>query len=585
MLNRGYIGNILFVNLSTGDIKVEPTEKYAKDYIGGRGVATRILYEYPDALIFMSGPLTSLVPSGSRMDVVAVSPVTGLIGGSSVGGEFPSVLKFAGYDGVVVMGKSEKPVYLIIDNGNASVENAEDLWGLNVFETIDTLTNRHPGSIVACVGRAGERGVKFAGIAFSYRNLASRGGLGAVMGSKNLKAVVVRGKGRVTPNDPLKLMAVFEEIHECVVRSGEYARFKDWHVNFMPTILKLRMPYFGDYEPYWEDAWEAAIKAREFMEKHTIGRASCFSCPLRCWAIVSYGGEALPMNLCQGTLPAIMYVLKVRDPELAWKIYRKCQSEGLDIMSAAAVIAYASRLGLVELGTEQILETIEKIISREGEGEILAEGVKRASEHFSVPAIYVKGGLESWSSDLRLFVGSALISAVADSGSVNRALYAFPEFYYYIKRDQAERVAKKLVNDAEAARPQTYTESKVRLAVLWENLHIIADSLGVCIIALLTAPLRLWAEAYEAATGMRIGEDGLMRVAERIRTLERLFNIRYGMVKDELPPRLFEGKPRLDKDKLEKMKKTYYSLRGWDENGVPKEETIIKLGLSNLVRS
>ena len=146
-------------------------------------------------------------------------------------------------------------------------------------------------------------------------------------------------------------------------------------------------------------------------------------------------------------------------------------------------------------------------------------------------------------------------------------------------------MAKKLVNDAEAARPQTYTESKVRLAVLWENLHIIADSLGVCIIALLTAPLRLWAEAYEAATGMRIGEDGLMRVAERIRTLERLFNIRYGMVKDELPPRLFEGKPRLDKDKLEKMKKTYYSLRGWDENGVPKEETIIKLGLSNLVRS
>ncbi len=148
------------------------------------------------------------------------------------------------------------------------------------------------------------------------------------------------------------------------------------------------------------------------------------------------------------------------------------------MMSTVAVVAYASRLGLVELGTEEVLEMIEKIVTRQGEGDILAEGIKRASEHFGVPAVYVKGGMESWSSDVRPFVGSALISAVADSGSVNRALYGFPEFYYYIKKEQAEMMATRFVGDVEAAYPWSYSESKVRFAVLWENLHIIADSLA-----------------------------------------------------------------------------------------------------------
>ncbi|AMQ19397.1 hypothetical protein A0127_09615 [Thermococcus peptonophilus] len=579
----GYTGKILFVDLGSKTLRTEPTEKYAKDFLGGRGIATRILYENPDALVFMTGPLTSFVPSGSRMDVVAVSPVTGLIGGSSTGGEFPSALKFAGYDGIVITGKSEKPVYLRIENGEVSIESAEELWGLNVFDTIEALTHGHPDLRVACIGRAGENGVKFAGISFSHRNLASRGGLGTVMGAKKLKAILVHGTEGTKPYNPVELMSVFEEIQESIISSGEFLRFKDWHVNFIPTILKLRMPYFGDYEREWEKAEEAAMKAREWFEEHTVGRASCFSCPLRCWGLVKYDGETLPINLCQGTFPAATFTLKTEDPELAWRIYRKCQSEGLDMMSTVAVVAYASRLGLVELGTEEVLEMIEKIVTRQGEGDILAEGIKRASEHFGVPAVYVKGGMESWSSDVRPFVGSALISAVADSGSVNRALYGFPEFYYYIKKEQAEMMATRFVGDVEAAYPWSYSESKVRFAVLWENLHIIADSLGVCVIALLTTPLKLWAKAYEAVTGEKITEQELMTVAERTRTLERLFTLKHGDRKDDLSPRLFRDEPKLDREKLEGMKRVYYSLRGWDENGVPKPETIEKLGLGDLV--
>ncbi len=579
----GYAGKILFVNLSEGIIRTESTEKFSTNFLGGRGIATRILYEKPDALIFMTGPLTAFVPSGSRMDVVAVSPLNGIIAGSSVGGDFPSALKFAGYDGIVITGKSEKPVYIRIENENVSIESAEELWGLNVFETIDFLTKGHPDLKVACIGRAGENQVKFAGIAFSHRNLASRGGLGAVMGAKKLKALVVHGTRGVEPYNPVKLMNVFEKIQESIRKSGEFLRFKDWHINFVPVILKLKMPYFGDYEREWEKAEEAAMKAAKFFEEHTIGRASCFSCPLRCWAIVNYDGETLPINLCQGTFPAATFILKTENPELAWRIYRKCQSEGLDMMSTAAVIAYASRLGKIKLGSEEILDFIEQIVRREGDGDVFAEGVKKASEHFGVPAVYMKGGMESWSSDVRLFVGSALIATVADSGSINRALYGFPEFQYYLKKEMAENIAVKFVGDADAACPWSYSSSKVKLAIIWENLHIIADSLGVCIIALLTTPLKLWVEAYKVVTGNNITEEELIVTAERIRTMERLFNLKYGRVEDDLSPRLFRDEPKLDREKLEKMKHVYYSLRGWDENGVPKSETLEKLGLRDLI--
>ncbi len=578
----GYTNKILFVDLTKRQVKTEPTDRYAKKFLGGRGIATKILYEHPDALVFMTGPLTSFVPSGSRMDVVGVSPITGLLGGSSTGGDFPSALKFAGYDGIVITGKAEKPIYIKIDNDEVSLESAEEFWGLNVFDTIDYLTHGHPDLRVACIGRAGERMVKFAGISFSHRNLASRGGLGAVMGAKKLKAILVHGTKGANPYNPMELMSVFQEIQESIMESGEFLRFKDWHRNFVPTILNLRMPYFGDYEREWEKAQEAALKAREFFEKHTVGRASCFSCPLRCWGLVQYDGETLPINLCQGTFPAAVFTLKIDDPELAWKVYQKCQSEGLDMMSTVAVVAYASRLGKVTLGSEEILDFIEKIVRREGEGDIFAEGIKKASEHFGVPAVYVKGGMESWSSDIRPFIGSALISAVADSGSVNRALYGFPEFYYYIKKEQAETVATRFVGDIEAAYPWSYSSSKVKLAVLWENMHIIADSLGVCVIALLTTPLELWAQAHKAVTGEAITKEEFMMLAERIRSLERLFNLKYGKGQDEISERLFTGEYGINREELNRMRLVYYSLRGWDENGVPDPNMLKMLGLGDL---
>ena len=572
---NGYTGKILFVDLTQEKIVERETMKYM-EFLGGRGIATKIIYAFGrDTLVFMTGPLTGFISSGSRMDVVSFR---NMLVGSNVGGEFPTFLKFAGYDGMVIIGRSEKPAILQIDDDGVSLDSGEDLWGKDAFETIDLLTHGQRDIKVAVIGRGGEKGIKTAGIMFSHRNLASRGGLGAIMGGKNLKAIVVHTTKGLEPYNPPELMKVITDIQRSITKSGEFMRFKDWHVNFVPTVLKLKMPYFGDYERVWEDAEKAAINAREFFEERTSKRASCFSCPLRCWAIVNYEGE-YPINLCQGTFPAIVFTLKVKDPKLAWKIYLKMQREGLDIMSTVAVIAYASRLGKVKLGSEEILDFIDKIVNRVGEGNIFAEGIKKAAEYYGVPAVYVKGGMESWSSDIRPFVGSALISTVADSGGVNRALYGFPEFYYYIKKEQAEKMAEMFVGEKNAAYPWDYSDAKVKFTVMWENMHIIADSLGVCVIALLTTPLELWCRAYYAITGNRIKPSDLIHYAEKIRTLERIVNIEYAGIKDEISPRLFKGEVRLDREKLERIKKKYYELRGWNENGIPMDEILKKYDL------
>ena len=597
----GYAGKILFVDLTNGVIKKEETERYIADFLGGRGIATKIAYDMippganaldpKNALIFMTGPMTGAAPSSSRIDVVSLSPVTNMLGGSSAGGDFGTFLKFSGYDGIVIYGKSDEKVFLKICENDIAFEDASKIWDKDVFESVDYMKEAGREMVeVATIGRGGANLVKMSGISFSKRSLASRGGLGAVMGSKNLKGIVVSGcKGiKVRNKDVLKKTNY--EILRKLVESPSYEKYKTWHAKIAASLLKARRPYFGDYEEeYWEDAEEAAGNAGEFFEnKVKLKSNSCFSCPLRCWAWIEYGGEEAPMVACQGTFSAITFILKIKEPELAWKIYLKMQREGLDIMSTSAVIAYASRLGKVKLGSEEILDFIERIVNREGEGDIFAEGIKKAEEHFGVPAVYVKGGMESWSSDLRPFRGISLAAAVTESGSISRAVHGFPESSYYTKPEKAKKVAKKIAGREDIAEPTIY-EEKHKLVAHFENEHIIADSLGICDTPLLSVPEELWLKAFAAITGLNYSSEDLHYYAEKIRTLERLFNVRRGLnaKNDTLSDRLFQSRFRsgpwkgvgIDREKFEELKKKYYELRGWDENGIPKKETLKKYGL------
>jgi aldehyde:ferredoxin oxidoreductase len=387
-----------------------------------------------------------------------------------------------------------------------------------------------------------------------------------------------------------------------------YQEYPEWHYKLFDILESDSKSFFGNYEDAaWAERFGAYENAKRFIKQAEFRRETCFACPLRCWAYINIkgiGGSSIAA--CQGTLTSLANFSKVNDFGKVWEAYLLCQDLGLDVSGASAVVAYAmdlySRGILDDLWMQEpklvygngnaLVDLIGKIARREGLGNILAQGVKRASEEIGKGskerAVYTKGGLELWLMEIRPFKGTALACAVTDSGSQNRATYGLCEFYYRSMKKQAETVAKNLVGKEEAAIPTNY-ELKPKLVAQYENLHILADSLGVCSIPFMPVGLELWGQAFAAATGIDITPKALMLAAERIRTLERLFNIREGLTRrdDTISERMFSEPLKdgawkgevLDREKFEQMKDTYYALRGWNPEGRPKQETLEKLGL------
>lgn len=616
---NGYTDNILVVDLTNKNIRTISTQEYAGHFIGGRGIAVKLAYELmprgvnpvkpENSLIFMTGPLTgTLAPSSGRIDVIAKSPETGLLGGANAGGFFGPELKYAGYDGIVIVGEAASPVYIDIFNDDVTIKNAQHLWGKGVFDTLQMLRTGDKDVQVACIGPAGENLVNLSGIAFSMRNYAARGGLGAIMGSKKLKAIAVRGTKGLDISRPNELRDLIGKMQERVKMMPSYQDYPEWHYKLFEILESDSKSFFGNYEDkFWEGRFQAYKNAKRFVNRVKFKHETCFMCPLRCWAYINVKNVgASGIAACQGTLTSLANFPKVKDFGKIWKAYRMCQDLGLDTSGTAAITAYAMDLyskgiltnadteGLVlDYGNgDALVQIIEKIAMRRGLGNILADGVKKASEVIDKGAekraVYAKGGLELWLMEIRPFKGVALSCAVTDSGSQNRATYALCEFYYQSMKKQAEIVAKNLVGTEEAAIPTTY-DHKPKLVAMYENLHILADSLGVCSIPFMPVGLELWAQAFAAATSIETTPKALMSAAERIRTLERLFNIREGLTRrdDMISERMFNEPLKdgawkgevLNREKFEQMKDAYYALRGWDTEGKPKQETLEKLGL------
>lgn len=615
----GYTGKILIINLNDNRIQTISTQQYSEQFIGGRGIAAKLLYELTpknvdalsleNMLVFMTGPLTgSLAPSSGRIDVLSKSPETKLLGGANAGGFFGPELKYAGYDGVVVTGKAASPVYIDIFNDEAELKDAQHLWGKGVFDTVKSLRKDDEDTQVACIGPAGEKLVNLSGIAFSMRNYAARCGLGAIMGSKNLKAIAVRGTKGLNIAKPDQLKDIAEKMRERIKKMPSYQEYPEWHYKLFRILESDSKSFFGNYEDAaWKERFEAYESAERFVKRAEFRSETCFGCPLRCWAYINVKGiGGAGIAACQGTLTSLVNFTKVRDFEKIWKAYLMCQDLGLDTSGTSAIIAYVmdlyskgilsnidtDSLNITYGNADAVISIIQKIALREGLGDSIANGVKEASEKIGEDAkeraVFAKGGLELWLMEIRPFKGVALSCAVTDSGSHNRATYGLCEFYYKSMKKQAETAAKNLVGTEEGAIPTRY-ENKPKLVAMYENMHILADSLGVCSIPFMPVGLELWSEAYNACTGMEITTAHLMMVAERIRTLERLFNIREGLTKkdDTLSERMFKESLKdgpwkgefLDKEKFEKMKDEYYTLRGWDLNGIPKQETLKRLGL------
>ena len=615
---RAYCGKILRVDLTDRKIHDEALNyEWAEQFIGGKGLGIRYLFDLlppgidpyspENVIILMTGPLTGTVASTmSRMANVTKSPQTGTLSDSHSGGYFPAELKFAGFDGIIIKGCSSKPVYLTIKDGHAEIRDASNLWGKGVFETTDLLvkesgeTPRHhmDGPKIGCIGPAGENRVRFAAVAYEKHHFAGRGGTGAVMGSKNLKAISVRGTAqakRLSVNsEPAFQTFVREVIKKDIQENPAEEMLRKVGtpgvvaLSQSAGLLPTRNFQSGVFEN--ADRIDADALASQILVKHA---STCYSCSIGCRnmtkvkdgkyaGLESEGPEYETLALCGSNLG-------IDDIRVITKFNEECSDWGLDSISAGNVCGWAMEAyergaltkkdtGGLELkfGQPDLVVKLLRLISlREGIGNLLAEGVARASKTIANGtegyAMHVKG-LEYPGYDPRGTFGMALAYATSDRGADhNRAWPVGYDAFGKIDPFTADGKAELVYKD------------QIRTSVKWslEMCDFLAANLELCTRMLNTA----WQTTYT--------EEDVKKFGRRIWTMTRLFNAREGFSKqqDTMPPRIYrdplrEGRAKgkvVTQQDFEKMLSNYYKLWGWDDQGIPTKKTTQELGLSDLI--
>lgn len=596
----GWMGKILRVNLSEGTVNPEPlNEEYARQFIGARGLGTKYFMEEVDVgvdplspenkIIFMTGPITgTFATSGGRYNVVTKGPLNGTIAASNSGGTFGPELKYAGWDGIIFEGQSPSPVYLWIYNNQVELRPAEELWGKDVNTCTDmlrTLTDEE--AKVACIGPAGENLVKFACIMNEYHRAAGRSGVGAVMGSKNLKAVVVRGTGSIVVRDPQAFITICKDarrkLKEHPVTGQGLAAFG---TNILVNILNehggLPVKNFSEAAVFPN---AEKISGEHQAEKNLVRNKGCFGCPIGCGRVshvpkgpFKSAGEG-PEYEATWTFGAN---LDIDDFEAVSKANFLCNELGLDPITLGGTISCATEMvdkGIIPRSVADLrwgdgamlVDMVRKTAYREGFGDELAEGSYRLAEKYGYPEYSMsvkKQELPAY--DPRGQQGIGLNYATSNRGGCHvRGYMTSPEVLGLpVKVDPDE------------------TEGKAALLKLFQDLTALCDAAGMCLFTTFAIGLPEIAAQVRTATGLDISDEEYLLAGERIWNLERLFNIKAGFTKkdDTLPPRLLhepmkDGPHKGRVVELDKMLPEYYSLRGWDENGIPTEQKLQELGL------
>ncbi|HRY13255.1 MAG TPA: aldehyde ferredoxin oxidoreductase family protein [Syntrophomonadaceae bacterium] len=628
----GYAGNILEIDLSTSShrlIKLSP--QFCRDYLGGIGFNARIVYDgvpvgadplgEDNILVFSAGTMVgSTFPTASRTEASAKSPMTGLFGTSNSGMFFGAQLKNAGFDSLVLKGKAEAPVYLHIEDGTVEIKDAAGVWGKDSWETIDIMKKRYPGCEVASIGPAGENLVRFACIENSYFDAWARTGLGAVMGSKKLKAVVVRGNRGVKPSNAEKFIELSWKARKLIESSPFFAPFKSY------GSMNAAMPY-GNFKalnahnfsqgclPDWKENF-----ARSKVEQYTRGHIACQSCIIACahWVEIKEGKyKGLHMKDMEVT-PTTSYGSGCgMSLEGSVKACEMSQRYGFDMVSAGGVVAMAIELynrGILDrdyVGYElafgdddAILHLMDDIAHRRGVGEVLAEGVMRAARKFEgaessamhvkgleIPMIDPRGRTSTWSFGILTNIrgGDHLRCRNPVENlryNENKHRFGKERFGFDPKMYDALDMPESL--KAKAIDLENDTTDIAVMSYWAENLINLFNSLGVCIrppVEHRIGPTIL-AEAYTALTGLEMNADELMRAAERSWNLMKLFNLREGEKPEDskFPRRFYEeevGGRKLDEAQLQEVLQRYYQVRGWDaDTGVPTAQKLAELGLN-----
>lgn len=618
-----YCGKALRVNLTSGSINVEDlSEELLLGCIGGRGLNMVRLYDEvppevdalsPENKLFLGvGPLTGTAfPGSGRINISAKSPQTGKLGDSNAGGFFGPELKFAGFDQVIIEGQATEMCYLLIKDGGAEIRPAQHLRGLEVFATQEKVREElaDPKVQVACIGLAAENGVKYAGVFCNLVRAAARTGMGAVMASKNLKAVAVRGTGGLVPHDRLKVEAMLAAIDQQIRGHAEFqprvllGTTRLVHALNEAGCLATRHFQTGRFEG------AEAVSGEYLAEKYKKKSKGCFSCTIPCSRFFEltdgeYAGLKSEGPEFEG-LAGFSSRVGVSDIGAALKGVDLCNRYGMDVISTSECISFAMELyqrGLITLedtggldlswgNSESVLELIRQITYRQGFGDLLADGVVKAAERLGADtakyAMHVKG-LEIFQADPRGLKGYALGVAVATRGGDH--LRAEPSFEFTENPQEGIR----RFGAAESAFRLEY-KGKGRVVKFYEERCVLADSLNVCKNTLVNMEILSFAEAAEllrADTGLAFTEEGLQKSAERIMNIERAYIAREGVRRrdDTLPQRFLTeplpaecGPSAGSVVELEPMLDEYYAARGWDKaTGLPTRKGLEALGLDKI---
>ena len=610
----GYNGKILRVDLSQGIISAdEPDESFYQHYIGGRGFISYFLLKElaggedalspKNRLIFAAGPVTGAPIAGGRNSVGAKSPLTNGYGDAEVGGYWGAELKQAGYDAIIIEGKSENPVYLWIEDGKAEIRDAKHLWGKTTGECQELIQKElgDRGVRVAQIGVAGENQVRYACVINDLSHAAGRTGMGAVMGSKKLKAIAVRGHQKVALSDAGAVNSLARWVRDNFKTNKLAAGLSENGTAGGLTALSTTggLPTRNFQQGTFDGADK--ISGAAINENILVERGGCYACPIRCKPKVAVG-EPYNVDPIYGgpeyeTIASLGSNCGIDNLEAIAKSNEMCGAYGLDTISAGASIAFAMECfeqgiltekdtgGLkLNFGNAQaMVQLIAMIARREGIGEVLADGVTRAARVFGKGAedfaMHIKGQ-ELPMHEPRYKQGMGVGYAVSPTGA-DHCHNMHDSLYVKRVRDEL-----KALGIFEPLPCQDLSAAKVRMLVygsLWR--HVLN-----CLVSCVFVPLstRQITNLIEGITGWEVNLWELMKVGERCVAMTRAFNIREGMTKadDYLPHRFFtpftsgplEG-VSVDKGDLDRAIDTYYAMVGWDKNGVPTLAKLQELGI------
>jgi aldehyde:ferredoxin oxidoreductase len=633
----GYTGKILRMDLMTGETSIEPTARYAKEWIGGSGLAQWIIYnevksgvapyEPANRFIIGAGPLNgTLAPGASRVTADSKGPLTGGVASSNADGHFSAELKFAGYDSLVFQGRASRPVYLWIHDDRIELRDASHLWGKTTWEADDLIKYElHDERVqVMCIGPAGENLARGACIIVNKGRACGRCGLGGVMGSKLLKAIAVRGTGGVKIADPKRFMRAAEYLRKAFIHENENSRFIKYGTM---ALLEGKQETCGlTYKnfQYLDLPADAFLRLRtaieEWQRNYRVRILGYPACPRPCDRYFRLDRGPYAGLECQGVqveaLQGYAGKLAVNDPDFIIKINAYCNQLGLDVDSPAGAIGWAMEcyekgilkesdtdgLSLRWGDTDVIMELTRKIAYREGFGNMLAEGCFRAarllgrgSEYF---ALHLKG--QDLYEAIRSSIGWGLGVCVSTRGGGHTT--GAPATTAIEAASKVDEDLARLVERTYGVRTlgdRLAFEGKAELVGYFERLHRVNNALGVChYVTTWAHPSYLGfpelAELYSAATGWETTGDDLKKCAEKILHVEKAFNILHAGFSrnDDYPPQRCLEEPvprgsiagfRLGKERWDRLLDEYYEMHGWDTTtGFPTRAGLEALDLGSI---